>query len=281
MSMINYEKLATGGGGGTLQTVTDAGNTTTNAIGISNNSLVVANGDISIGSNSGNNQFVMNHGIGGNPTLNLRWKNSSNRAEVTLFADAGQTVIGGTKTTGTNTLNLPTIDGILATYQDENGNLNYAGFFIKAITKTWGNLSYDGTQGSLELVSASEEPTTITATATAPRTLTIPDKSGIIVIQEYYEAQLIVSKAFGTITIVETFNNSPYTFSGSVVAATTIRITPSAAITTILPMCGTGTTLSAPTILTSALQNGSDIDIEHTASGTNIDNIQLNLKMII
>jgi len=100
-------------------------------------------------------------------------------------------------------------------------------------------------------------------------------------VKEYYEAQLIISEAFGIITIVVSFNNSPFTFAGTVTSATTITITPSATITTILPNCGTGTTLSAPVILTSAYQSGNDIIIDHTVSSTGIDNIQLNLKMII
>jgi len=102
-----------------------------------------------------------------------------------------------------------------------------------------------------------------------------------ISIREYYEAQLIISESSGIVTITTSFNNSPYTFSGVVASSTRIVISPSAAITTILPICSTATTLGAAIILCSPYQTGSDIRIEHTATATGIDNIQLNLKMII
>lgn len=284
---MQYTPPPSGGGVGTLQTVTDAGNTTSNQINVNNNINVVS-GDVIIRSNSGNSQLTIQQGIGASQAANLRWQASQTRAHLVLYREVGintgSTILAPTNSSGSITIELPAIAGTLAPYTDPNGNLNYAGFFINAASNVWGSLAYDGVEGALELVNAAGFVSNLKTLATSARLNTLPDEDGTLAIKKYFEAQLEIQRdAGGNVAFNTIYNDSTITFTGSSPAANIIRITPSVTLSNALLMSSSGLEFIAGTVLieTNPFFNSPDIDITHTISATGIVKIQLNIKMII
>jgi len=286
-----YTPPPSGGGSGTLQTVTDAGNTTTNNIfgrqfwSIDNsgaNTGVIAR---TIGTSSG--ELVVINGTT-QETAILKGFHLEFNAPINKF---GRLLFDPSSINNSNTItwSFPYLNGnsanhVLAPYTDPSGNLNYAGFYINNGVNVYGSLAFDGVEGALELANGAGFASNLKTLATSPRLNTLPDADGTLAIKIYYEAQLEIERdAGGFITINSIYNDSPYTFTGTSPSANTITIAPSATMNNVLLMVSSGLELigGATLIPTNAFYNTPDIIITHNISATGIVKIMLNIKIII
>jgi len=287
-----YTPPPSGGGSGTLQTVTDAGNITTNVI-YSPNFLasngVVIGGQLRTQSGNFGELSMFDNNTNDTTTLRALWLEFVNPSGLgnrigKLTFDTANINYGNTITWSFPYLNGNSGNHVLAPYTDPNGSLNYVGFYMNNGVNVYGSLAFDGVEGALELVNGAGFVSNLKTLATSARLNTLPDQDGTLAIKIYYEAQLQIERdAAGSITIASIYNDSPYTFTGTSPSANTITIAPSAAMGNVLLMVSSGLELigGATLIPTNAFYNSPNIDITHDISATGIIKIQLNIKIII
>jgi hypothetical protein len=204
MSQINYEKLPTGGGSQDLQQVLTVGNTALNDINLFGNPRYITIKPSSIilsarlgGDIQGTGSLFLNNSLLQQAAdylgTGLRFSNSG-------FSKSGNLLFTPSNINPGENINweFPYLNGntathILAPYTDTNGNLNYKGFYINN-GSVWGNLSFNGTQGQLELVSAGAVSTVVTSTASANRAITLPDESGEIALKKFDEYSVTLNQ---------------------------------------------------------------------------------------
>ena len=198
-----------GGGVGTLQTVTDAGNVTTNNI-FSNNPGglgIVAGTNANIGVSLQINAFNNGGVLINKPTATTQ---SNLTADGFGFSDTSRAGTNGLLTFDVANINngqsitwsLPYTNGntanhVLAPYTDPNGNLNYAGFYINNGLSVYGSLAFDGVEGALELVNGAGFGSNLKTLATAARVQTLPDDDGTLAIKKFDEYNASLEQTSG------------------------------------------------------------------------------------